>query len=96
MAKKIHTTKPGAQLRVWIEWEYPSLKDYKDELSQQTRGDEIAARVTSMIARLSEGDGKTDVFWHPTKKVFCVGDASGFVEAVDNGHWFSLDYFGRD
>ena len=73
--------------RVWIELERPS----SDEEGE--RRAELACR---MLRRLGVERG-TPVFWH-TKGCYCftIDEAGSYAEAADNGHWYNLDYFGRE
>jgi hypothetical protein len=75
---------------VWIE-----LKRPDPELPQAERdalGDKRAPLCSMMIERLG---GTADYcFWRP-KTGYCFGGPMGFIEAVDNGYWFNLDFLGR-
>lgn len=75
--------------RVWIELE---------RLKNNAEGHLRALLASNMLRRLSDASNVRDlVFWIERKQLygFTIDSAGGFVEAIDNGHWFNLDYFGR-
>lgn len=74
--------------RVWIELEVDS-----DHAVNEKR----AAAASRMLKRLGVGF-KKPVWWYKDKFCYCfqVDEAGGFVMASDKGHWFNLDYFGRE
>lgn len=96
MTTKKHDAKPGEMLRVWIEWEFPSLRHYTEK-ERIDRANEIANRINKMLARLFDGPPPS-IWWHHSKQLFCVTEypGGGFYECRDNGHWFNLEYVGRD
>jgi len=93
---KTYPLKPGAQRRVWIEWEYPSIKDFKTPEARNEAANETCRLLNNMLARLCGDAKRSEVFWNEKEVIFCVGDNSGFVECSDSGHWFNLEFFGRD
>lgn len=70
--------------RVWIEFERPK---------SDAHGEEIAKLGTAMLQRLFPGT-KQKFNWSAHRNVFTLGDQFGYLELVDRGHWFGLDYFG--
>ena len=74
--------------RVWIELPRPLGKE---------DGEKKAELLCKMLKRLGV-ERDQPVWWNHTKLSYCFEiDSSGaFVEAADNGHWFNLEYFGRD
>ena len=74
--------------RVWIELERP-----EDDAEGTLR----AALASRMLKRLGS-DYPEPVFWNERAQRYCVTIDGGGVyqECTDNGHWFSLDYFGRE
>ena len=97
MAKRLS---PERQNRVWIELERPSAS-WPD---RHAIGHARAKAASNMLRRLMKPEdveryAQADpVFWNEDKYRYCfVLDSSGaYVEAGDDGHWFSLDYYGRD
>ena len=72
---------------VWIEL----IKPDTDE-----EGDKRAKLLSNMLKRLGTVDDEA-CFWNPSKKRYCFSTGGGgFEEAADDGHWFNLDYCGRD
>lgn len=77
--------KSDTQDRVWIELEHPATKE---------QGDRRAALVTNMLRRL--GVERQRVWWSGHEGRYCYGDEMGYIVLADTGHWFNLEYFGRD
>lgn len=89
------TEKPN---RVWIELDYPSIKDFPD--TKDAVAEERAAKLDKLLRKLGympDYKGKL-VFWFPKKERFCFTQDYGgsYVEAGDNGHWFNLDYLSKE
>lgn len=93
---KTYKLKPGAQRRVWIEWEYPSIADFKTSEAQDAAAQETCRLLNKMLDRLSGEKDCSTVFWSEQGKEFCVGGVAGYVTCADNGHWFNLEFFGRE
>lgn len=76
--------------RVWIELDPPASND-----EGHTRA-EAACRMLKRCG-LDFGANRLAVWWNERKQHYCFTlDGSGtFVEANDHGHWYNLDYFGR-
>lgn len=77
--------------RVWIELEQP-----KDN----AEGHERARLLSNMINRLNAPQYQRDkpVWWFEDKQCYCfeIDHGGSFVMANDRGHWFNLNWFGRD
>lgn len=84
MAKKAESKK--AQNRVWIELERPTSPE---------QGKQRAELMTNMLRRLGV-ERHHHVWWSEHEARYCYGDAMGYIVLSDTGHWFNLDYFGRD
>lgn len=82
MPKKAESAKNDN--RVWIELERPTSPE---------QGKARAALVSSMLHRL--GMAGERVWWSEHEARYCYGDGTGYIVLSDDGHWFSLDYFGR-
>lgn len=76
--------------RVWIELEKPTSKEHADE---QCR---LANRMISRLAKPGDMPKEEGFFYSEIEKRYCYGGHHGYVVCVDNGHWFNLDYFGRE
>jgi len=77
--------------RIWIELTLPKYNDPERE----TIAKKQAALATNMIRRL--GSDGSEFFWNEHKSCYCLADSSGtYVELSDKGHWFNLDFFGRE
>ena len=74
--------------RIWIELETDGTNEQNHE----------RARLASVMLKRLGVIYKTPVFWHEKKCVYCftIDTAGTFVEAVDRGHWYNLNYFGRE
>jgi len=81
--------------RVWIELEYPDTKLPTAEYHRLAK--ERADRASKMLKRLGVEFG-VPVFWFPDKAAYCftIDNGGSYVQASDAGHWYNLDYFGRD
>lgn len=80
--------------RIWIELERPKGDDI------HALGHERAALADRLLKRMGVmPDFKgARVFWIERKNSygFTIDEAGGFVEAGDSGHWYNLDYLGRE
>lgn len=92
---KTYALKPGAKRRVWIEWEYPSISDFKTAEAKKAAAEETCRLINNMLDRLCGEEKHSTLWWHDGKGAFMLGDNTGFVECNDNGHWFNLEFFGR-
>lgn len=74
--------------RVWIEVEFPKSKEEG----------ELRAKLLSNMLRKLGVTFETPVWWWDDKGCYCftIDEAGGFVEGGDSGHWYSLDYFGKE
>jgi hypothetical protein len=87
------------QNRIWIELEKPPKKMASAET--HLLGHARAKLANNLIDRLMEpserNPTKTHVFWSERDYAYCFmsGGWGSYVVAEDNGHWYSLDYFGR-
>ncbi len=72
--------------RIWIEL---------DRLGAHEDNHEQAKLANAMIKRLG---GTTEFRYNESKEMYeVVLDVAGsYKECSDNGHWFNLDYFGRE
>lgn len=81
--------------RVWIELERPSgITD--EEAEEHCRLANNLMRRLYKPEHVKEG---RDWFWWDSKKRcynVTIDEAGGFMNCADNGHWFSLEYLGRD
>lgn len=78
------------QHRVWIELDPPRTNE---------EGEARAKLLSSMLKRLGADYGRHPaVWWNEHKRCYCFTSSSigGFWEATDNGHWYNLEYFGRE
>jgi hypothetical protein len=78
--------------RVWIELDPKGTLDERKER---------AALLSRMLRRLGfdprpSGDGPVFVREATGRYCFTLDEAGGYVEASDHGHWFNLDYLGRE
>lgn len=88
MAKKSVPPKEGN--RIWIELEKP--RDKAD-------ADKQCELANNMLKRLSDHPEKaTEFWWSEHEKQYCLqfGDNGGYIVLTDRGHWFNLDYMGRE
>lgn len=74
--------------RVWIELERSGTDEQMSERAQL---------LSAMLRKLGV-TREQPVFWSPEKQMFCfeIDDAGSFVEAADFGHWYNLDFFGKE
>lgn len=81
-------TKDNGSNRIWIELPVPTTKE---------RGDELAAKVNAMLAKLGcpKGHG---FFWssNDRRPGWCIEQGMGYLTCPDNGHWFNLNYLSSD
>jgi hypothetical protein len=76
--------------KVWIELQVSS-----DQEENKAR----AKLAHNMLKKLGIKSGTYDIiWWHERKQVYCVttSEAGTFMEMGDKGHWFNLDYLGRE
>lgn len=91
--------------RVWLELERPSTQNNKPipNQSQEERDAlgnkraKLASNMLRILGYMPTYKGEV-VFWNERKQNYCftMDEAGGFVESGDNGHWFNLDYFGKE
>lgn len=79
--------------RVWIEPDFP--KGMTDE-----QAEENCRLMNNLLDRLMKPEDapcSQHFWWNKDKQLYCISQGHGtFLECQDKGHWFSLDYFGRD
>jgi hypothetical protein len=75
------------QNRIWIE-----LERHNDDAVNVRR----AELATTMLRRL--GDTISKFWWHEAEQSFCItiDSAGSYLACSDNGHWFSLDFLGKE
>lgn len=90
------------QNRVWFECEHPDQTHPKATREERDAiGKARAKLMTNLLRRLgvlANYKGDDIVFWHSDKNRYgwTVDEAGGFMIADDHGHWYNLDYLGRD
>jgi hypothetical protein len=73
-------------LKVWIELPLPnSPEEAKD----------ICAKANRMMQRLGNTDEREFSYWEK-ERMYSWGGHMGFMSLTDRGHWFNLDYLGRE
>ena len=77
--------------KVWIELKTGSPEE------NETR----ASLMTTMLARLHDEDDRKlspEIKWSEHHDCYIKIDkpCGSYLELVDKGHWFNLDYFGRE
>jgi hypothetical protein len=72
--------------RIWIELDKPLNKEHALT---------ICAKANRMMARLGDMSGNA-FFWDEKDNAFCYGGDMGYMGLPDRGHWFNLDYLGRE
>ena len=73
-------------LKVWIELPLPnSPEEAKD----------ICAKANRMMQRLGNTDEREFSYWEK-ERMYSWGGHMGFMYLTDCGHWFNLDYLGRE
>lgn len=78
--------KTPAHDRVWIEMDRPR---------DAAHADAICDKANRMLERLGVAD--THRFWyHDREAIYCLGGQAGYVTLSDRGHWFNLDFLGRE
>lgn len=75
--------------RVWIE-----LEPSEDEAMCRERAE--ACRRMLLRLGVEESAGIPAVFWDQRRECYCFAQGGGYFEGVDNGHWYNLDFLGRD
>jgi hypothetical protein len=85
--------------RIWIELEMPwsEGKPRRIDHALGKRRAELADRAMRKMGILPDYKGKI-VFWYEDKLHYCftLDYGGSFVEASDSGHWYNLDYLGRE
>jgi len=72
--------------RVWIELEQP--RDY-------AHAQQVCMKANRMMDRLGDAAGQI-FFWDEDDEKYCWGGSMGHITLADRGHWFNLDYLGRE
>jgi hypothetical protein len=73
-------------LKVWIELPLPNSPE---------EAEDICNKANRMMQRLGNTDGREFRYWDKERKYSWGGDM-GFIYLTDRGHWFNLDYLGRE
>jgi len=72
--------------KVWIELDRPRDEAHAEQI----------AELINKVMRKIEPTNTREFFWDAKERVWCIGDAMGYVTLNDNGEWFNLDYLGKD
>jgi hypothetical protein len=84
---------PGKQVpdthRIWIELVRPQSAEHANH---------VCELANNMLKRLFSPDTTFAFWWNDSKGCYCLtkDEAGGFLELADRGHWFNLDYVGRE
>lgn len=73
-----------AKNRIWIELDVPE-NDQHAELQCEL--------ANKMLGRLGDTGGQK---FSLDGRHYCYGNNMGAIQLIDRGHWFNLDYLGRD
>ena len=70
--------------RIWIELPKPHNNKHGILIAEQA----------CIVLKSMGVDYDTPVFWDQNKQAYCFtcDSGGGFYEALDNGHWYNLDY----
>jgi hypothetical protein len=77
------------QSRVWIELDPPLNTEHAEHL---------CALANTMLARLNGADSELawQFGWDAERRCYTYGGHMGSLDLPDRGHWFRLDYLGRN
>lgn len=83
------------QIKVWVE-----VEDPRDKTPEQR--EETCRLLNNMMARLTDPENRKyspKFWWSERDGKYAVtqgGVGGGFMVCTDNGHWFNLEYYGRE
>lgn len=75
--------------KIWFEFDKPESEEHAKRMAE---------KANNMLKRLCAPEPAPQFFWSNHECKFCIQNSpgAGYLVLTDRGHWFNLDFFGRD